>query len=113
MKGGLVPAALRDAVTHVVGVNADRANYDALLALARKSTVTTDRVRYWTVALLWLAVNLAFWGWWLRHTAHSTPWLYWAETIAREEEITLGKNHAWSNRSNRSCTIAFSSHDAA
>jgi hypothetical protein len=35
------------------------------------------------------------------------------ETIAREEEITLGKNHAWSNRSNRPCTIAFSSHDAA
>lgn len=42
-----LPGALRDAVTHVVGVGADRANYDMLLALARKSTVTTDRVRYY------------------------------------------------------------------
>ncbi len=25
-----------------------------------------DRMRFWAIALLWLAVNLAFWGWWLR-----------------------------------------------
>jgi hypothetical protein len=41
-----------------------------------------DRARYWSVALLWLAVNVAFWGWWLHQTDHSTAWLYWAETIA-------------------------------
>jgi aminopeptidase N len=45
-----LPAALRDAVTHVVGITADRASYDTLLALARKSTVTTDRVRYYYAA---------------------------------------------------------------
>jgi len=45
-----LPGALRDAVTHVVGVSADRANYDVLLELARKSTVTTDRVRYYYAA---------------------------------------------------------------
>jgi aminopeptidase N len=45
-----LPAALRDAVTHVVGIAADRASYDTLLALARKSTVTTDRVRYYYAA---------------------------------------------------------------
>jgi aminopeptidase N len=42
--------ALLDAVSHVVGVNADRANYDALLALARKSTATNERVRYYDAA---------------------------------------------------------------
>ena len=36
----------------------------------------SDRIRYWALALLWLAVNLAFWGWWLRQTGHRTPWLY-------------------------------------
>jgi aminopeptidase N len=43
-------AALRDAVTHVVGITADRATYDTLLALARKSTVTNERLRYYFAA---------------------------------------------------------------
>ena len=45
-----LPAALRDAVIHAVGISADRASYETLLALARKSTVTTDRVRYYYAA---------------------------------------------------------------
>jgi len=45
-----LPSALRDAVTHLVGVTADRAGYDTLLALARKSTVTNERVRYYLAA---------------------------------------------------------------
>ena len=45
-----LPAALRDAVIHVVGVDADRADYETLLALARRSTVTSDRVRYYYAA---------------------------------------------------------------
>jgi hypothetical protein len=35
-----------------------------------------DRIRFWGVTVLWFAVNLAFWGWWLRQTEHSTSWLY-------------------------------------
>jgi aminopeptidase N len=42
--------SLRDAVTHLVGENADRHVYDTLLALARKSTNTNERVRYYTAA---------------------------------------------------------------
>jgi aminopeptidase N len=42
--------ALRDPVTHVVGIAADRATYDTLLALARKSTVTNERLRYYYAA---------------------------------------------------------------
>jgi len=38
--------ALRDPVTHLVGISADRATYDTLLGLARKSTVTNERLRY-------------------------------------------------------------------
>ncbi len=45
-----LPSALRDPVTHLVGVNADRASYDTLLALARKTTVTNERLRYYYAA---------------------------------------------------------------
>jgi aminopeptidase N len=42
--------ALLDAVSHIVGVSADRETYDALIALARSSTVTNERVRYYHAA---------------------------------------------------------------
>ncbi len=45
-----LPNALRDAVTHLVGIGADRASYDTLLALARKTTVTNERLRYYYAA---------------------------------------------------------------
>ena len=45
-----LPGALRDSVTHVVGITADRATYDTLLALARKSTATNERLRYYYAA---------------------------------------------------------------
>jgi aminopeptidase N len=45
-----LPNALRDAVTHLVGISADRASYDRLLALARKTTVTNERLRYYYAA---------------------------------------------------------------
>ncbi|MBR0756757.1 M1 family metallopeptidase [Bradyrhizobium jicamae] len=45
-----LPNALRDAVTHIVGLDADRATYDTLLALARKSTAVNERVRYYYAA---------------------------------------------------------------
>jgi aminopeptidase N len=45
-----LPNALRDAVTHLAGITADRATYDTLLALARKSTVTNERLRYYFAA---------------------------------------------------------------
>jgi aminopeptidase N len=45
-----LPTALRDTVTHLVGISADRTSYDALLALARKSTVTNERLRYYYAA---------------------------------------------------------------
>jgi len=50
---------------------------------------TVDRMRFWAVAPLWLSVNLASWGWWLHQTAHSTPWLYCAETIALFYQTTF------------------------
>jgi aminopeptidase N len=42
--------SLRDSVTHLVGLTADRATYDTLLALARSSTVTNERLRYYLAA---------------------------------------------------------------
>src|SRR6266851_4162132 len=45
-----LPNALRDPVTHLVGVSANSASYDTLLALARKSTVTNERLRYYYAA---------------------------------------------------------------
>jgi cellulose synthase (UDP-forming) len=54
-----------------------------------------NRARFWAVALLWLAVNLTFWGWWLHQTDRSTPWLYWAETIALFYQTTLLPTVFW------------------
>jgi aminopeptidase N len=45
-----LPPALRDAVTHLVGVTADRATYDMLLTLARKTMNTGERGRYYSAA---------------------------------------------------------------
>lgn len=45
-----LPTTLRDAVTHVAGITADRATYDRLLALARNSTATNERLRYYFAA---------------------------------------------------------------
>jgi aminopeptidase N len=45
-----LPNALRDPVIHLAGIGADRADHDALLALARKTTVTSERVRYYYAA---------------------------------------------------------------
>ena len=41
---------LREPVTHLVGRTADRATYDTLLALGRKTTNTSERVRYYSAA---------------------------------------------------------------
>jgi aminopeptidase N len=43
-----LPPNLRDPVTHLVGRNADRATYQTLLDLGRKSTNTEERVRYYS-----------------------------------------------------------------
>ena len=45
-----LPPALRDSVAQIVGLTADRATYDTLLMLARKSTVTNERLRYYFAA---------------------------------------------------------------
>jgi aminopeptidase N len=45
-----LPNALRDSVAHLVGISADRASYDTLLSLARKSTATNERLRYYYAA---------------------------------------------------------------
>jgi len=54
-----LPNALRDAVTHLVGISADRATYDTLLAMARKSTITNERLRYYYAAASARDVTLA------------------------------------------------------
>jgi aminopeptidase N len=41
---------LRGPVTHLAGLTADRATYDSLLALGRKTTNTDERVRYYSAA---------------------------------------------------------------
>ena len=43
-----LPPNLRDSVTHLVGRGADRATYQTLLELGRKSTNTEERVRYYS-----------------------------------------------------------------
>jgi cellulose synthase (UDP-forming) len=54
-----------------------------------------DRVRFWAIASLWAVVNFAFWKWWLLQTPDSTPWLYWAETLALFYQTTLLPTVFW------------------
>jgi len=69
---------------------------DVEFAHAKVSALSpVDRMRYWAVALLWLTVNLAFWGWWLHQTDRSNPCLYWAETIALFYQTTLLPTVFW------------------
>jgi cellulose synthase (UDP-forming) len=56
---------------------------------------SVDRARYWAVALLWLAVNLTLWGWWLRQARHGTSWLYWTETVTLFYQTTLLPTVFW------------------
>jgi aminopeptidase N len=42
--------ALRDTVAHLVGVSAERKDYNTLLALARQTTNTDERIRYYVAA---------------------------------------------------------------
>jgi cellulose synthase (UDP-forming) len=54
-----------------------------------------DRMRLWVLGVLWVLVNVAFWRWWLSHTAHSAPWLYGAETAALLYQTTLLPTVFW------------------
>ncbi|HWE10835.1 MAG TPA: glycosyltransferase family 2 protein [Solirubrobacteraceae bacterium] len=54
-----------------------------------------DRVQFWAIALLWAVANFAFWKWWLHQTPSSTPWLYWAETVALFYQTTLLPTVFW------------------
>ena len=50
---------LRDAVVHLAGRHADRATYDTLIRLARKSQSDADRIRYYSAAASALDPRLA------------------------------------------------------
>ena len=74
---------------------ATRGPADAFRHVKVSALSPIDRARFWAVALLWLAVNLAFWGWWLRQIDGSTGWLYWAETTALFYQTTLLPTVFW------------------
>lgn len=54
-----------------------------------------DRLRFWGIASLWIAVNVSFWAWWLTRASHGAPWLYWAETLALFYQTTLLPTVFW------------------
>jgi aminopeptidase N len=54
-----LPTALRDPVTTLAGRTADRATYDTLLAMARRTTSADERERYYVAAASALAPELA------------------------------------------------------
>jgi aminopeptidase N len=54
-----LPTDLREPVTHLVGRTGDRATFDMLLGLGRKTTNTDERVRYYSAAASALGPALA------------------------------------------------------
>jgi cellulose synthase (UDP-forming) len=55
-----------------------------------------QRTRYWALALIWALVTATFWVWWLRHASHSTPVLYWLQTVMLFYQTTLLPSVYWS-----------------
>jgi cellulose synthase (UDP-forming) len=49
----------------------------------------------WAVGLLWVAVNVSFWAWWMHQTAPSTPWLFWVETVMLFYQTTFLPTVFW------------------
>jgi cellulose synthase (UDP-forming) len=54
-----------------------------------------DRVRYAALSAVWLAATASFWLWWLGHAAHSTPVLYWIQTVMLFYQATLLPTIYW------------------
>lgn len=92
--GGLQPAAGNRAeevdLGDPVGANDVAFRHTKVSALTR-----VDRVRFWAVAVLWTAVNIGFWAWWLRQTPNGNSWLYWAETITLFYQTTFLPTVFW------------------
>jgi cellulose synthase (UDP-forming) len=54
-----------------------------------------DRARHWALALVWTAVNVTFWIWWVAHAGQGTPWMYAIETVALFYQVTLLPTVYW------------------
>jgi cellulose synthase (UDP-forming) len=55
-----------------------------------------QRARYWGLAGIWAVVTTTFWIWWLGHGEHSTPVLYWLQTVMLFYQTTLLPTVYWS-----------------
>jgi cellulose synthase (UDP-forming) len=55
----------------------------------------TQKATHLALALLWALVTVSFWLWWLGHSAHSTPWLYWTQTVTLLYQTTILPSFYW------------------
>lgn len=55
----------------------------------------TQKLTHLALALLWATVTISFWLWWLGHSAHSTPWLYWTQTVTLLYQTTILPSFYW------------------
>jgi cellulose synthase (UDP-forming) len=54
-----------------------------------------QKAMHFLLALLWAGVTTSFWLWWLGHAGGSTPWLYWAQTVALLYHTTVLPSFYW------------------
>jgi cellulose synthase (UDP-forming) len=55
----------------------------------------SQKSQHFVLALIWLAVTTTFWSWWLSHSARSTPWLYWVQTVMLLYQTTVLPSLYW------------------
>jgi cellulose synthase (UDP-forming) len=79
----------------VTAAPANRSECTAVQHSSVSALSRAQRIRVWAVGLLWLAVNVDFWAWWLGHTTHATSWLYWLETVTLFYQTTLLPTFFW------------------
>jgi cellulose synthase (UDP-forming) len=55
----------------------------------------SQKATHFALALLWATITLSFWLWWLGHSAHSTSWLYWMQTVFLLYQTTVLPSFYW------------------
>ena len=55
----------------------------------------SQKIQHFLLALLWAGVTTSFWYWWLSHTAHSSPGLYWTQTVVLLYQTTFLPTLYW------------------
>jgi cellulose synthase/poly-beta-1,6-N-acetylglucosamine synthase-like glycosyltransferase len=62
---------------------------------SRRVLSGSQQVAHLILGVVWLAVNVGFWRWWLSHSSGGTSWMYWIDTVALFYQATVMPTFLW------------------